>query len=291
MIKYYSLDSIPFSICSKFVVFFSGETRYFLVFQNKHHFISEYKKKPSFSRHYYEVISTEFRKMVLDIDIFLTEKEIIYVNQELERLIFFLTKEKVSNLIFRSADSKKTTYHIVVPKLMFTVEECKYIVNKLDSKQELFDRGVYKKIQFFRIEGSTKYQEKRYKYLLNEDKISEQVFEGLVGDKCCKKEKCKYCYNQSISNNKHNFVFNLSKNIKSSNTEVVDNLFPKIKNQFRIRNQVDKYLISLTRINKGYCPLCERIHEKENGYIVFKKGKWNFYCFRNNKSTSLLEHC
>jgi len=297
MIKYYSLSSIPFPLCSRFIVFFSGKTKYFLTFKDKKEFISEYKKIPDFLRHYYEVISTKLRKMVLDIDIPLTEQEIVYIKEELERLILFLTGKHVVNLVFKSSDSKKTTYHIVVPKLMFTIQECKYIADQLDSREEIFDRGVYKRIQFFRIEGSTKYRERRYKYLLNRGEISEYIYEGLVGDVCNRKthEECNL-YHKTLSTCSINNIeieenyLKLQNEYNFLNIENINEMFPEIRGQFRVRKQVTKCLINLSRVNQGYCPLCKRIHENENGYIVFKKGRWNLYCFRNNKLNFLVEH-
>jgi len=286
-------------------VFFSGETKYFLTFKDKKEFISKYKKIPDSLRHYYEVISTRLRKMVLDIDIPLTEQEIVYVKEELEKLIFFLTEERVVNLVFKSSDSKKTTYHIVVPKLMFTTRECKYIADQLDSRQEIFDRGVYKRIQFFRIEGSTKYRERRYKHLLNREELSEYIYEGLVGDVCNRKthKECNSYYSILSSRSTNNIeedylelhneckiINKPSKSISFPNIESINKMFPEIRGQFKVRKQVTKCLINLSRVNQGHCPLCKRIHENENSYIVFKKGRWNLYCFRNNKFNSLIEH-
>ena len=53
-------------------------------------------------------------------------------------------------------------------------------------------------------------------------------------------------------------------------------------------NQIDKSLISLTRREESYCPICSRNHEHENPFIkVFSDGSARFYCRRDPYKRSI----
>ncbi len=124
-------------------------------------------------------------------------------------------------------------------------------------KNNVCDRSVYKSVQLFRIEGSTKHGENRCKYLYGEENISECIELFLA-----------YCPD-----------FRKPKNYTKNDT--LD--YSKIPDydHYTTGKRVNNNLIHLKRNSPGYCNLCKRTHDKENAYTIFSKGEWRFHCFRN----------
>lgn len=253
MHRYTLLNDIPDALLNKFTIFYMGSEKYFQTFESPERFIRFYKSVPKRLRHYYEVIRKERRKLIIDIDANISEEEIVYIKDKLEALI------ESRAVIFSSCSLTKTSYHIVAPYLEFHVDDCKRIIEHLDPFGHICDRSVYKNNQFFRIEGSTKYGEYRFKYLLGTNKLSSMS---------------KYfAYTSYITTVKH---------LHPTKTYTTNNIH--IPNCYKIRSYVSDSLISLTRIMPGTCTECKRHHDKENGYLIYNNidDYWEFRCFRSN---------
>lgn len=248
--RYQKLSDIPSHLEDKFTVCYMGDKIYFTVFDSPKEFVAFYKNVPIAYRHYYEVIRKNRRKLILDIDIDISEEDIVGLKEHLEDLL----NSKV--VVFSSCTFQKTSYHIVVLGQEFSIDQCKSIVNSIDPTHSICDKSIYKTNQMFRIEGSTKYKQYRYKYLLGKDSLS--------------------------CNMKAYFAYSFAKEVKPINvpkTIITDSNY-NIPKEYRIRKYVSDYLISLTRISPGMCNICKRIHDSENGYLVRVNNQWDFRCFR-----------
>jgi hypothetical protein len=254
---YNRLDDIPIEYTNYFTVCYMGQTRFFQVFESPESFAKYYKNIPVSMRYYYEVIRKDIRKLIIDIDEYVTVDEILDIRDILRNLIYQKKKCLTFPIIFDSSNERKSSYHIVVPDIDFSLEECKYIINILDPMSVYCDKSVYKSNQLFRIEGSTKYGEKRYKYILDTDSISEDLTRGLAFVN----------YGTVLLSKKESELYNISNY--------------NINDQFKIRRQISPILISLTRISPGMCPICKRIHEHENAYLIYRRKQWKFCCFRS----------
>lgn len=259
---YPTLSHIPVRYQGFFTVFYYGEQRYFQVFEDPKKFISFYRTVPKSLRCYYEVIRGNIRKLIIDIDVVITEDEILELRHDLQVIIYAYREQLTFPIVFKST-GQKISYHLVVPDIEFTIEECKHIISLLDPEEKYCDRSVYKPTQLFRIEGSTKFGQSRYKYVLYKDALSQDDQDILAG----------FAYVKTNAN----VITSTSYTFR--NTPVYSSL--SIDNQFKIRKQVSPYLISLSRTSPGYCPICKRVHEHENAYLVYKDEKWEYRCFRN----------
>lgn len=250
-IKYRQICDIPDSLINNFTVCYMGKEVYFQVFESPSRFIKLYSIIPKYSRHFYEVIRKDKRKFILDIDVNVSEKYIIDLAHYLEYYMGTIA-------IFTSCSETKTSYHLVAVDSEYTIDQCKNIVNKLDPYNELCDRSVYKINQLFRIEGSTKYGEKRYKRLLNSQKDLSDNITDYFAYTHSRVDICKVKKRQNIHN------LNLP-----------------IPKEYIIRKYVSDTLISLKRVSSGTCIQCNRVHDSENAYLFYSNNQWNFRCFRS----------
>lgn len=217
---YYRLSDIPSHLEDKFTVCYMGEVVKYIVFNSVEGFVKLYRKTPN--KHFYEVIRNNYRKFIVDIDQHISNNDLLDIIDKVKSV----TGSDVA--LFSSCTSIKTSYHIVAYEKYFTIDQCKSIVNMVD-KKGYCDRSVYKTTQLFRIEGSTKYNEKRFKYLYDENKISDNPELFFA-----------YCP-----------IFDKPK-----------------KHHEMIEKHIGKNLIHLKRVSPGYCDLCKRVHDKENAYIL-----------------------
>jgi hypothetical protein len=64
---------------------------------------------------------------------------------------------------------------------------------------------------------------------------------------------------------------------------LVNRVFPGV---FR-KGGINGYNVQLIRLKSYHCPLCERRHDNDGGQLVFKGGKYSFFCWRNEDRTLL----
>ena len=234
--KFYSLGDLD---PEKFIVCYMGETTHYMSFNNPQEFAKYYKY--TIRKHYYEVINQNLRRMIFDIDQRVTISHLAKMCVRIEKLTNQIPR------VFDSSNNEVSSYHIVIPNLYFTVLQCKQILLEVD-KENVCDQSVYKSVQLFRIEGSTKFKEQRPKYAFGRKSMSENFLNYLS-------------FNKSLPKSVHATSCNI----------------PGIYNA----KLVNKSLIKLLRTKPGLCQTCDRIHDRENAYLFWKEDSWNFVCFRN----------
>ena len=234
----------------KFTVFYMGFENYYQTFDNINTFCEYYRYIPRSRRKYYEVVRTNIRKMILDIDKYFDIEDIYRIGAELSNIIY--EKYKIPpNLIYYTSSLYK--YHIVVSNISFTTSMCKYLKFLLDPYNNICDGSVYKSVQMIRMEGSAKIN--MHKYVIGCDRISDNI-----------------CF---ISTPADNIVY--EEMISPQMSYYSDS--SSIPRHFKIRKKSGN-LILLDRLYPAFCTECNRVHDRENAYMYFYDGSWRFGCFR-----------
>lgn len=254
--RYYSLRDVP---DDKYCVYYMGLKRYFVTYNDMNEFIRTYSSLPRSMRHYYEIVNTNTRKLVIDIDSYMDQCDVVDLLYKLQSIIYNFMSQIISPVVFMSCQK---SYHIVIPDILFTTEQCRYITRDINC-----DNSIYKSIQFIRFEGSTKYNQNRYKKLVIDYSIP-------------------FTTANNLSDNFHNYFINgTDKYIKNTNKKpiIIKDIANKlpIPDGFIVRKIVSYNYILLTRTMKINCIICNRVHDNENGYLRFSYGQWKFFCFRN----------
>jgi hypothetical protein len=245
MRTYYTLNETP---VNKFVVCYMGSKIQYFSFDSPNDFFNFYRSVKE-KRHFYEVIRNNIRKLIIDIDVFITVDDVFKLAKKLANYLC------TDVAVFDSSLESKTSYHLIALSKYFSIEQCKAIVNIID-ENSVCDKNIYKSTQLIRIEGSTKYNQKRYKYLYGKNSMSKYPERYLL-----------YCKNFQLP-------------AQYINKEVIIPCPVKIPEEYKIGKRKNDYLYHLKRIKSGYCNICERIHDNENAYIYWKNNQWNFGCFR-----------
>jgi hypothetical protein len=132
------------------------------------------------------------------------------------------------------------------------------------------DLGVYKPVQMFRLEGSTKYLENRWKYREGTRELSPvSLFKsGLVGyTKGCKLVDTDVVVSHALFSRVY-IPYIRTYSVPKSSTLPVDGTFAVRRNMGN--------MTLLDRYRPSYCDRCNRVHEHENAYMVGNK----FFCRR-----------
>lgn len=262
-------------IATKYIFQRSSLDICYLVCDTVEEFYAYYSKKSPSSRMHFEVINDEFtaQKFKLDIDGRIGIDEMKYLQRVIRKLFRKLTKCKPEMLVYDIS----TSHHIVVTNLCFSATSCEMLANAISMKvakkypivASLIDIVVYKKVQMFRVEGSTKYAQRRWKYVCGCKELSSlEIFKkGIISyvDDCYHVEEEKVvdvmlevgAYHPS----EHNHERKSGKRI--------------IPREFVVRKIMDN-LIILDRTIPSFCEICQRVHDRDGAYIVGKR----FFCRR-----------
>jgi len=168
----------------------SESTFNYYLFDSIEDFKNYYFFIPKFCRNYYEVITDKPQKLRFDIDI----KNVKESDVKNPLPLVFKFKEKLEEklntdiLLYISKDieEKKFSCHIIINGYYVqNHEDCFnicYLLHKLadEALKPYIDFSVYNRTQSFRLEGSTKYGDSRYKYLYGYSDISPHFEEGLI---------------------------------------------------------------------------------------------------------------
>lgn len=177
-----------------------------------------------------------------------------------------------------------SSHHIVIPGLSMETSGCCHMVatiiqhklyRKLPYVADAIDMGVYKGTQAFRLEGSTKHMQYRWKYLVDTQEIStlETFKEGIIGYTI----GCKQVDTDDIVA----YAVNISR--VYSPVETMDR-HPGERHTimdtsaFTVRKRMGDMTI-LDRIRPSYCSRCMRTHDHENAYMVGDR----IYCRRSGR--------
>ena len=244
-----------------------GQSKFYIPFDSVDDFEKWYVGLSPTERTINEVIRSDMRKLVLDIDSDTDDLLTMYdASQHIPsriRNIFEMLDIGVPEIIlYRMTDGKElcdVSYHVVVHNFVFTASTCLGLSMILSSGQpwcKNVDLGVYKKVQCMRIAGSTKYKQNRWKWAVSGGDV--EFRRGLIS--------------------------NLEGTIESSFTCALRvNAQPQFSRsipdvdmtQFKVLRMAA--FTRLQRIRPGYCPQCDRKHDRENAAVIHGK----FVCWRS----------
>lgn len=243
-------------------------------------FYAYYSTKRPCSRMHNEVINDEFspQKFKLDIDGRIGNNEMEYVLKVMRRIFRKLTKVCKPDMLVYDIS---TSHHIIVSNICFpSATCCEMLANAICEKvskrypvvSSLIDTTVYKGVQMFRIEGSTKYGQRRWKYLANTKELSPlDIFKkGIVSyiDECHHVD-----LDRVVDVMLDIGVYEPTEHeSERNNTGINEKIIPK---EFIVRKKMDN-LIILDRIAPSYCTICKRVHDNDGAYI----GGRTFFCRR-----------
>jgi hypothetical protein len=238
-----------------FIVRYDGGERFYLRFGSPLAFYLWYKDIPDGEKNFHEVIFEGPQKFRLDIDERVTD----------DRLREICTRIKI---VFRGIGCKdpllaiydiRTSYHIVVSNYYFLrssqcLEMAGRISNTCDDVD--IDMGVYKRVQNFRLEGSTKHGQCRPKLRIGGSGDVDEFLEGVIG----------YVKGTHLAS----CVIPVPREVDARIEQEVG-----YSDDFEVRHRRGKMTV-LDRTRSSYCRTCRRVHDSENAYIIGEK----LYCFR-----------
>jgi hypothetical protein len=236
-----------------FVVQLDGECKKYLKFASVDAFFFWYSAIPAPLRMFSEVVFEGPQKFRVDVDDKLCTDEI----DELVKCIHeVFDKPQIVEYDI------KTSHHFVVSNFhLASSRDCYYIAMKLQSLlspslESKIDWGVYKSTQNFRLEWSTKYQQKRWKIrthaTLHEDFDVDSFKKGVLG------------FTQDTQPKLVSYIpSNPTPNAKRIGSEIVG----YDPNVFKVRKKIGS-MILLDRIKPAYCSVCKRTHDHENAYMI-----------------------
>lgn len=310
--KYYRLNSVPKDKMTVSVD--RGSSRFFLCFESVRLFEEWYCKVPHEERTLNEVITSNVRKLVVDIDTpndallfseLLTYDWVSCVTSRIKEVFFMLDIGRPEVMVYDMCSPTKISYHVIVSNFSFDAHTCMGLCMILSNRQiweTCVDIGIYKKVQCIRIEGSTKAGEKRWKKCI----CSTPSGSGSVA--CIDQGACKYNKAELslqaqrfrprildprglISNLEGTTLSDIICNVhrrsqilyrQQCNQDYIESC---IGNQFAVRkicrSKLSAYTtIFLQRTRPGFCNQCNRTHSRENAIIRYMSGKYNFLCWR-----------
>lgn len=284
--KYLNKDKTPKSkmaygvkdVADKYVFQRSSLDISYLVCDTVEEFYAYYSAKDPSSRTHFEVINDSFspQKLKIDIDGRIGDNDMAYVLKVMRRLFRRLTMHKPELLVYDIS----TSHHIVVANIAFpTAGCCEMLANVVREKvakryptaSSLIDVGVYKSVQMFRVEGSTKYGQRRWKYLDGTRKLSpiETFKKGLISYV----DDCHLIGIDTVVDVASDVgVYELADREPEGK---VANGRRQIPKEFVVRETTGKLTI-LDRISPSFCTICQRVHDKDGAYLVGER----FFCRR-----------
>jgi hypothetical protein len=184
-----------------------------------------------------------------------------------------------------SQNGSKLSFHVVFDNVFVSDHHkaksfAEMVLAKIDHPHtNMVDLSVYKSVQFFRCEGSTKPGQSRYKYIIGCRSLQTFLESGLVS--------------QTSGCSELNFTGYPRRNPAwETSSEVTVVMVTSITmnekillrgRDFNIRESKGNLLFLDTL--RGYdCISCKRVHEKENPFIVFKKSGIFLNCRRSSIS-------
>jgi hypothetical protein len=148
----------------------------------------------------------------------------------------------------------ETSYHVVLTNYFFASHDrCKAIAVYLSSKIRGMDLGVYGRTQHFRLEGCTKYGQRRWKVRMDSDTSRDNYHEGVITSSRGTKIGDITLPVPRLSRDK---IVGMSSGVDIST-------YP----EFVVRRS-EGDLIILDRVVPSYCNACGRSHDHDGAYIL-----------------------
>lgn len=251
--KYFSLKELMKDYHEEDYVVQKAERncRFYLKFDSCRSFFYWYSSFEESQKTFSEVIMSGPQKLKIDIDY--RCKNMSEVLDCVKDVLASFGLKRPNIIVY---DIEKT-YHLVISNYFFASNvHCRYVASKIKERVDI-DMSVYSTVQHFRTEGSTKHGELRWKRRMSSPLTSSSFSEGAIS--CL--QGCEY------------FELSVSKYaVKARGSSEMLNPME----HFRIR-EVRGDMILLDRISSSFCKICDRVHDKENAYMVRDR----FFCRRD----------
>lgn len=267
--------------------------RYYTSFESVDSLEQWYRQLSDEERTCHEVVTGERRKLVIDIDgeedgsfefydfakHIVSRIQCVFLDMEIGVL---QTKDV---LVYNMCSEYKISYHIIVANMTFSADTCKglcAIISHGQVWETLVDHAVYKRVQHIRIEGSTKYGQRRWKNIYEDDE--QTCRNGSIVSKN---------FNKSLLSNVCGVMHsNVEYTIKFSVQHITQflTMHNEILRNFKVR-RISGNRVFLDRIRPSMCIKCDRVHMRENAMICLKVRKggashlrdseYNLVCWRS----------
>ena len=253
----------------------TGVRRVFAAFMSLQALEDWYRRLSPIDRTLSEVVRQDTRKLVLDVDNPPPDVAALMWMYDFERHItsriaYIFNKLDIGSpnvIVYDICDCTTISYHVVVSNFSFSAATCRGLCHLISAGQvweALVDTGVYKRTQNIRMEGSTKYGERRWKQRCGADSCepSPNFVEGLI----------------SVTSNTIKDRISIECSTASDTLRTIQNTRESSvwTHNFKIRKAI-KGCIYLERTNPGLCIQCKRVHTSENAIITEHSG---FLCWR-----------
>lgn len=239
-------------------------------FDSLAHFLTYYATVPMTQRTFNEVVTEGPQKMRVDIDCDGSMAQWQDLIKSVSTALLTIVPQS-SPLVFDMSDTTKQSCHIVLAGVCFdSSTHCKILCSKLldalpPEYAQCIDQGVYKSLQYFRMEGSTKPATHRFKRMTHSSLPRHTILDSLIGytSNCvCISGSC-----HTRHQVRHHMCDTQQARIASR--------------AFKVRSTQGK-CVTLTRVKPSVCIVCNRLHSSENAYIVVgADGKSYFNCWRS----------
>ena len=265
----------------------NGTSRFFVRFDGFEDFESWYDQLDPNKKTVSEVIRSDKRKLILDIDspdnamlekllMFDFERHII---SRIHDVFFLLDIGKPDIIFYSMCSDDKISYHVVVSNFMFPAQTCLGLCTIISSGQvweSCVDKSVYKMVQFIRVEDSTKFGDDRLKKRLSEPRRKGSIRDGLLSDPV-NTRMSEFTASVHCSPSRGS----LGKDPRELLT-FDDNmsLSKYVLDQFKVGKLSKNGLLPLYRKKPGFCALCKRKHDRENAFIKYYANTHIFICWR-----------
>ena len=260
-----------------------GKKRYYTSFESVDSLEQWYRQLSDEERTCHEVVAGERRKLVIDIDgeedgrydfydfakHIVSRIQCVFLDMEIGVL---QTKDV---LVYNMCSESIISYHAIVANMTFSADTCRglcAIISHGQIWESLVDHAVYKRVQHIRIEGSTKYGQRRWKNLAPND--TGVAIEGAEDDDdddertCCNGSFVSKNFQKSLLSNvcgvMHPSVEYIIKYRVEPMTQVLTT--HEIFKDFKVR-RVSGNRVFLDRIRPSMCIKCDRVHMRENAMI------------------------
>jgi len=302
-----SVSELSLDICIQIE---RGNKRYYTSFESADSLKRWYMQLSDEERTCHEVIAGERRKLVIDID---GEEDGSYDFYDFARHIVsriqcvFLDMEigvlqTKDVLVYNMCSESKISYHVIVTNMTFSADTCRglcAIISHGQVWESLVDNAVYKRVQHIRIEGSTKYGQRRWKNIIYNNIIYNNIIYNNIEDerKCCNESIVSENFHKSLLSNVYGVMHSSVEAIvvQQFSVKKISYNFPmtqvltkhsEILKNFKVR-RVSGNRVFLDRIRPSMCIKCDRVHMRENAMICLNananaSSEYTMVCWRKN---------
>jgi hypothetical protein len=278
---HYKIPTASMTCQSTFIVSVDrGNRRFFLEFASSDEFEQWYMTLAPEEKTMNEVIVSDVRKLIIDIDdpddYKLANQLSFYdfeahVTSRIREVFMVLGIGNPHIIIYDMCDDFKISYHAVVTNFTFSARTCKGLCMIICSNQiwdKCVDVGVYKTVQSVRVEGSTKYGQHRWKIRTNNHHLP--FASGLLSNTDNTTESYFTC---------NIFTYGTTR----IHTELRLDCPNVDLSQFK-RGKLRNNILPLYRVKPGFCAQCNRIHDRENAAIKYGLGRPRYICWRQTQN-------